>query len=226
MPIPHTITPLGDCALMIGMSPTEGTSVRNVIASLTDAIRRRQHQAISGLVPAIHSVAVHYDPARVTFDALASEIDRLLRELVVVSAARRDAITIPVCYGGEYGPDLDAVAAVHGCTADDIVAAHSAGEYTVAMIGFLPGFPYLEGLTPSLHTPRRSEPRTAVPAGSVGIGGSSTGVYPFVSPGGWHLIGRTPRTLFDPLRTPPALLQPGDIVRFSAITAAEWRRHG
>jgi inhibitor of KinA len=130
---------------------------------------------------------------------------------------------IPVCYGGEFGPDLNDVAAAHATTADTIIATHTEGLYTVAMIGFLPGFPYLEGLPPSLHTPRRATPRTAVPAGSVGIGGSSTGVYPFASPGGWQIIGRTPRALFSPTREPPALLQAGDRVRFTPITATAMR---
>ena len=135
-------------------------------------------------------------------------------------------IAIPVCYGGEFGPDLDDVARAHETTADAIVAEHTSRDYVVAMIGFLPGFPYLEGLGEALHTPRRDTPRTNVPAGSVGIGGASTGIYPFASPGGWHVIGRTPRTLFDPQRTPASLLAAGDRVRFMQISPSEWREHG
>lgn len=134
-------------------------------------------------------------------------------------APREDArvVEIPVCYGGEHGPDLEAVAVHAGLSPDAAVARHAAGDYTVAMLGFAPGFPYLLGLDPALHAPRRADPRTRVPAGSVAIGGAQTGVYPRELPGGWNLIGRTPLSLFDPRREPPALLAPGDRVRFCAI---------
>lgn len=133
-------------------------------------------------------------------------------------------IVIPVCYGDEFGPDLLEVAAHAGITHHEVVARHTATEYTVAMLGFAPGFPYLLGLDPALHVPRRANPRTRVPAGSVAIGGAQTGIYPRELPGGWHLIGRTPLTLFDPDRKPPCLLAPGDRVRFRAINADEFAR--
>jgi allophanate hydrolase subunit 1 len=131
-------------------------------------------------------------------------------------------VEIPVCYGGEHGPDLDAVAAHAGLSRDEVVARHAGAGYTVAMLGFAPGFPYLLGLDPALHVPRRANPRTRVPSGSVAIGGAQTGIYPRELPGGWHLIGRTPRALFDPARNPPCLLAPGDRVRFRTITADEF----
>lgn len=123
-------------------------------------------------------------------------------------------IEIPVHYGGEYGEDLFDVAKFHQTTPDEIIRRHTATTYTVFMMGFQPGFPYLGGLPENLHTPRRDVPRTRVPAGSVGIGGSQTGVYPFTSPGGWQLLGRTEMPLFDLTQTPPVLLQAGDNVRF------------
>lgn len=133
-------------------------------------------------------------------------------------------IEIPVCYGGDCGPDLAAVAEHAGTDPDGIVARHTARTYTVAMLGFAPGFPYLLGLDPTLHVPRRATPRTRVPAGSVAIGGAQTGIYPRELPGGWNLIGRTPLTLFDPGREPPCLLGPGDRVRFRAIDAEAFGR--
>ncbi|HEX5353991.1 MAG TPA: 5-oxoprolinase subunit PxpB [Rhodanobacteraceae bacterium] len=133
-------------------------------------------------------------------------------------------VVIPVCYGGEYGPDLDAIAAHARLAPDDIVARHGASDYTVAMLGFAPGFPYLLGLDPVLHMPRRANPRTRVPAGSVAIGGAQTGIYPRELPGGWHLIGRTPLALFTPRREPPCVLAPGDRVCFRAIDADEFTR--
>ena len=133
-------------------------------------------------------------------------------------------VEIPVCYGSEYGLDLDAVAEHAGLPRDDVIARHAAAEYTVAMLGFAPGFPYLLGLDPALWVPRRATPRTRVPAGSVAIGGAQTGIYPRELPGGWHLIGRTPMALFDPARDSPCLLAPGDRVRFGVIDASEFAR--
>jgi len=123
-------------------------------------------------------------------------------------------IAIPVVYGGDSGPDLAEVARHSGLTPQQVVEAHAAGRYTVYFIGFQPGFPYLAGLDERLHTPRRAEPRLVVPAGSVGIGGSQTGVYPLAAPGGWQLIGRTDIALFTPQQQPPTFLRPGDRVRF------------
>ena len=133
-----------------------------------------------------------------------------------------DFIEIPVCYGGDHGPDLDALAAYTKLDARDVVARHARAEYRVAMLGFMPGFPYLLGLDEALHAPRRASPRTRVPAGSVAIGGAQTGIYPREQPGGWQLIGRTPLTLFDAARPQPALLRPGQRVRFRAIEAGEF----
>jgi KipI family sensor histidine kinase inhibitor len=129
-------------------------------------------------------------------------------------------VEIPVCYGGDFGPDLDALADHARLGAEEVVERHAGAMYTVAMLGFAPGFPYLFGLDPALHMPRRASPRTRVPAGSVAIGGAQTGIYPSELPGGWQLIGRTPLVLFDADRDPPSLLMPGDRVRFVAIDAA------
>ena len=137
------------------------------------------------------------------------------------ATAVRD-IEIPVVYGGEDGPDLDAAAAELGLSPQTLIERHSAGRYTVAMIGFAPGFPYLSGLDPALALPRLATPRTRVAAGSVAIGGAQTGIYPRDSPGGWRILGRTPLTLFDPQRDPPTALLPGDRVRFVAIDAAQF----
>jgi len=123
-------------------------------------------------------------------------------------------IEIPVVYGGSAGPDLPEVAERAGLTPPQVVELHSSADYIVYFIGFQPGFPYLGGLDTRLHTPRRAEPRVVVPAGSVGIGGSQTGIYPLAAPGGWQLIGHTPLSLFDPQQQPPTLMRPGDRVRF------------
>jgi len=129
--------------------------------------------------------------------------------------ARR--VEIPVCYGGEWGPDLDFVARHAGLTTAEVIRRHAAAEYTVYMMGFLPGFPYLGGLDVSIAAPRLETPRRRVPAGSVGIAGEQTGIYPLASPGGWRLIGRTEVALFDLTARPPCLLAPGDQVQFIPI---------
>ena len=221
---PHSLIPLGDRALTIDLPPVDGVaSSRDLIRCLDARLRDETPPGVTALVPAIRTLTVHYDPVATTLDALQRAIRATLAQLEIGAEPDVPTIVIPVCYGGEYGPDLDEVAAAHHTSADAIIAAHAAGEYTVVMIGFLPGFPYLEGLVESLHTPRRPAPRTAVPAGSIGIGGSSTGVYPFTSPGGWHLIGRTPRALFSPRHDPPSLLRAGDRVTFQPISPTEFR---
>ena len=129
-------------------------------------------------------------------------------------------VTIPVCYGGDYGPDLAFVAQHAGLSEREVIRRHTAPKYRIYMLGFLPGFPYLGGLDPALFTPRLQNPRTAIPAGSVGIGGQQTGIYPVASPGGWQLIGRTPLKLFDPDR--PLRYAAGDRIRFAAITPQQF----
>jgi KipI family sensor histidine kinase inhibitor len=186
--------------------------------------------ALPGLIeiaPAYASLLLRFDP-----DAYAGGADSFRRAVESALAAMPERtgpdalstrkVEIPVCYGGAHGPDLEEVARHAGLDAQQVIARHTAREYTVAMLGFAPGFPYLLGMDRVLHTPRRVTPRTRVPAGSVAIGGAQTGIYPRELPGGWMLIGRTPLTLFDPQRDPPCLLAPGDRVRFRAMDAGEF----
>lgn len=228
------IHPLGDRALTVtlGAHIDEATHRR-----VRAACARLDALAIPGvieLVGAFASVTVHYDPARVrALDAreaalapharLARLLEAALADLDDVAPPPARLVELPVCYGGELGPDLDEVARVHDVAVEEIVRLHAGGDYLVHMIGFAPGFPYLGGLVPELATPRRATPRTHVRAGSVGIGGSQTGVYPIDSPGGWNIIGRTPLRLFDPAREPPTMLSAGDRLRFRAITLEEFR---
>ena len=165
------------------------------------------------IVPGMNNLSVIFDPER---HAGAHLLQRLRHDWDASAAAdfapRR--IAIPVQYGGAAGPDLAVVATHCGLSEAEVIDAHSGADYLVYFLGFQPGFAYLGGLPPQLATPRRSEPRLAVPAGSVGIGGPQTGIYPAASPGGWQLIGHSSLVLFDPEQTPPSLLQPGDLVRF------------
>ena len=216
------ISPLGDAALLIELG---GGIDHATLARVTAAIAVIEGAGIAGVsdvVAGYTSVAVHYDPVAVMRGAAGSASATMRAALEAAlhdvrgqqSAAAPRIVEIPVRYGGPDGPDLDDLAALHGFTVAEVVSMHAAATYTVHMIGFVPGFPYLGGLDPRLATPRRATPRTVVPSGSVGIGGAQTGVYPMDSPGGWHLIGRTPLRLFDVDRAEPALLHLGDCVRF------------
>ena len=138
--------------------------------------------------------------------------------------AKSRTVEIPICYGGDFGPDLGVVAAQAKISPEDVIKRHSRAEYFVHLVGFAPGFAYLGGLPKELATPRRATPRTQVPAGALGIGGAQTGIYPMVTPGGWNLIGRTPLRMFRPEQNPPTLLLAGDRVKFRAISRAEFAK--
>ncbi|MCL6593299.1 MAG: 5-oxoprolinase subunit PxpB [Alicyclobacillus sp.] len=184
-----------------------------------------QRQPLSGqveVVPALVSLAVYVDARTVDVAATAAELRERLPLVPHIPMPAPKTVEIPVCYGGAYGPDLAEVAAYHGLAEEAVIHLHSTADYTVRMLGFAPGFPYLGGMPPRLATPRRATPRVQLPAGSVAIGGAQTGIYPFPSPGGWHVIGRTPLRLFTPTADPPALLQAGDHVRFVPISAADF----
>jgi KipI family sensor histidine kinase inhibitor len=211
----------GDAALELrcadAISPAASARVHAAMAALQAA----RLPAIEELVPGYVSLTVLLRdlPRRER-----SEAEAAVRAVVAAvheggPQLRTRQVTIPVAYGGEAGPDLADVAARTGLSMDEVIARHAAPTYRVAFIGFLPGFPYLMGLDPALHLPRRATPRTHVPAGAVAIGGAQTGIYPVASPGGWHLLGRTAIKLFDPAATAPTLLRAGDRVRFRPVDA-------
>jgi inhibitor of KinA len=154
--------------------------------------------------------------------ALETEVRKRFNLTAHPPHTRGREVDLPVCYGGEFGPDLEELARFHGLTNQQLIDLHTEPAYSVYMLGFAPGFPYLAGLHRQLHTPRRSSPRAQVPAGSVGIGGAQTGVYPLATPGGWNIIGRTPLALFRPDDDVPSLLRPGDRLRFRPVGAAEF----
>jgi inhibitor of KinA len=224
-------TPLGDRAVTITVGDSIDEATHRRVRATSRALADGSLAAVTDIVPAFASVTVHYDPARVRGDATLSVYTRIVAQLrAALDGIRVEdlpaprLVEIPVCYGGEMGPDLDDVATLHGLTTDEIVRIHAEGDYLVYMVGFMPGFAYLGGLSDRIATPRRSSPRTAVPAGMVGIGGQQTGVYPMESPGGWNLIGKTPLVIFDITRDEPTLLATGDRVRFVPITPGEYRR--
>jgi len=206
---------LGDAALLCELPAPATLAAQQKIWALAD--EARQWPGVTEVLPGMNNLSLIYEPGRVDSEELEARVAAIWPRLAANAIVGRH-IEIPVYYGGEGGPDLGDVARHTGLTPAEVVRQHSAAEYIVYLLGFLPGFAFLGGLAPALATPRRTEPRTAVPAGSVGIGGEQTGVYPLVSPGGWQLIGRTSVRLFDPQAAEPTLLRPGDRVRF----VAEW----
>lgn len=202
---------LGERAVVLELEPPISLASQQRIWGLNQ--RLQAVDSVQEVIPGMNNITlILRDPQQSALDA----IERLQRwwEESEVQIPESRQVAIPVIYGGESGPDLAVVAEHAGLSIRQVVELHSSTEYVVYFIGFQPGFPYLGGLDPRLHIPRRAEPRVTVPAGSVGIGGSQTGVYPLASPGGWQLIGQTPVALFDPLQQPPTLLRPGDAVRF------------
>ena len=182
-----------------------------MVHRLHAALRELDPPGVVELVPAYRTVLIVDDPGQAeALDELADRLPGL--ELPPAEAVAGETVEIPVRYDGE---DLPEVAGLTGLAPDEVVRRHTAPEYTVAFLGFSPGFPYLVGLDPALEVPRRDTPRTSIPAGSVGLAGNQTGIYPTATPGGWQLIGRTEVTLFDPARDPPALLAPGTRLRFT-----------
>jgi KipI family sensor histidine kinase inhibitor len=186
---------------------------------LAARIRARQARGVRDVAPGYCTVGVHFDPLQTDLAALehAIEVEYSTIESIDV-IADRSVIEIPVHYGGDGGPDLAAVAQFAGCSEQDVIARHSGRTYRVYMLGFVPGFSYMGRVDSSIAAPRHRVPRERVPAGSVGIAGGQTGVYPVDSPGGWQLIGHTDTVMFDANRERPSLLAPGDLVRFVVVT--------
>ena len=209
-----TIHPYGDSAVIVYLGSQLDRSVNQQVHALAVRVMRARLPGICEVVPGYVSLVIHFDPLQTSLPAVIDGV----RDLHTSSGqqplppARR--VEIPVRYGGEWGPDLDFVARHAGLTTAEVIRRHAAAEYSVYMMGFLPGFPYLGGLDVSIAAPRLETPRRRVPAGSVGIAGEQTGIYPLASPGGWRLIGRTEVALFDLTARPPCLLAPGDQVQF------------
>jgi inhibitor of KinA len=216
--------PAGDAALTVEVGEGISPLVNRRVHALDRALRQNPPPGLIDLVPAYRSLLVLFDPLVLPVDVLRDRITRLVAGLPDEAEAPRRVVEIPTCYGGGYGPDLAFVAAHAGLAEAEVIAIHAGTDYLVYMMGFSPGFTYLGGLSERIATPRLGTPRTAIPAGSVGIAQRQTGIYPVESPGGWQLIGRTPIRMFDPSRTPPTRVEPGDLVRFVPIDEATYRQ--
>ena len=215
------IETLSEDALLLRFGGAIDATINARVHAAAARLRANALPGITEIAPAYASLMLRFNPRACAPEQMLAGVREALRDLSGVAAIGRE-VEIPVCYGGTHGPDLDEVAQHASLDVRAAIEHHAARAYTVAMLGFAPGFPYLLGLDGVLHTPRRATPRTRVPAGSVAIGGAQTGIYPRELPGGWMLIGRTPLALFDPQRDPPCLLAAGDRVRFRAIDAGEF----
>ncbi|WP_447977114.1 5-oxoprolinase subunit PxpB [Candidatus Nitrospira bockiana] len=222
-PFPRLSTS-GDCAFRIAFGEGLDPAVNEQAVAYARQLRRLRWHGVGDVVPAFNCVTVYYDPLAVSASSLSKRLLHVAQAIDVRSCPGSRLVTIPVAYGEEFGPDLEAVARHAGCSPDQVVALHASAHYRVYMLGFSPGFPYLASVPEAIAIPRLSTPRTCVPAGSVGIAGIQTGIYPQASPGGWRLIGRTPMRLFDVSRSSPCLLRPGDRVRFRPISRRDYER--
>lgn len=223
--IPNTqfrILVLGDSALTIELGNEIDPEINARVLAFAKNIVEQHWHGIYDVVPTYRSVTVHFDPLRCDSAELAKKLKRLPRPELGQVTPQGTLHVIPVLYGGEWGPDLNNVAAFAGLRSDDVIALHTSIPYRVYMLGFSPGFPYL-GLVPEqLAIPRHATPRTQVPTGSVGIAERQTGIYPTALPGGWQLIGRTPTAIYRKNHIDPFLLKPGDLVQFKSIDHTEF----
>jgi inhibitor of KinA len=218
---------LADRALVVelgdAISPPLLAQVSALDAAVRGEVEAERLEGVVETVPSYRSLAILYDPLRTTRAALEQRIAPLLAAPATSRQVQARTWRLPVLYGGEHGPDLEHVARACGLAPADVVALHAGTTYDVYVLGFLPGFAYMGQLPETIRLPRRPEPRTRVAAGSVAVAGEQTAVYPWESPGGWHLLGRCPVPLFDPRRSPPALLAPADRVRFEPVLEDRFR---
>jgi KipI family sensor histidine kinase inhibitor len=219
----YHLEPLGDQAILIQLAPGEPLHAVQQVQTLQERLTTLAQQQHWELVPGLESLTIFYDARREDYEQIAKQIQALITHCDTTNmVATSRTLTIPVCYDSEFGIDLSAIAQHSSLAIDRVIELHTTTDFTVGMIGFLPGFPYLLGLPVELHLPRRASPRTVVPAGSVAIAIDQCGIYPQTSPGGWHIIGRTPMRLFDVTQSLPSLLQSGDRVRFQQISRSEY----
>jgi inhibitor of KinA len=214
----------GDSALVVEFEERIDPAVNARVVALADRLRVEPVAGVRDVVPAFRSVAVYFDPLRTSYDALVARLEQEAAARDLPVRPQLDAIRVPVCYGGEFGPDLADVARFAGMTESAVVDLHTAPTYFVFMLGFAPGMAYLGVVDGRIAAPRRETPRVRVPQGSVGIAGEQTGIYPVDTPGGWQIIGRTPLRPFDLTRAAPFLMTAGDRVSFFAVDRAEFDR--
>lgn len=225
------IKPLGDSALIVQLGEGINPTLHKQVKSLSEILSRIPFKGIIEFVPAYNNITVYYNPFLVhnsqpgstsAYHKVASHIKKLAQQIILDKDTDTRIVTIPVCYGGKFGPDLENVATLHKLSKEEVIDIHTSSECLVYMLGFAPGFPFMGGMDERIASPRRETPRLSIPRGSVGIAGKQTGIYSLETPGGWQIIGRTPLDLFLPKESPPTLLQAGDQIRFVSISPEEY----
>ncbi len=214
----------GDSSILIEFGKEINPEINGKITSLVQLMKEQHIEGVVDMIPAFCTLLVNYDPRVITYEEIRDRMEKLLKIETRASESRRRVYEIPVCYGGEYGPDIENIAEHAGLSVEEVIRIHSSRDYLIYMLGFLPGFCYLGGLDERIHTPRLANPRIKINAGSVGIGGSQTGIYPLDSPGGWQLMGMTPVKTYDPEREIPILVEAGDYIRFVPVDESEYKR--
>ena len=213
-----------DSSVLVEFGEVVAPEIRAHVLGLFHALQRLADARIRNVHPGYVSLLMEFDPLAMTHPEAAAMVETLATGGAPFPAASGRTVEIPVCYDSDFGPDLEDVATHTGMTVSEVVRVHSGADYQVAFLGFTAGFAYLDGMPKTLSAPRLATPRRAVPAGSVGIAGGQTGIYPAETPGGWRLIGRTPLRMFDPKASQPTLLLPGDHVHFVSISRTECER--
>lgn len=219
-----SILTAGDSSLLIQFGNEISPEINQRIKATVQLMREQHIEGVLDVIPAFCSLLINYDPRVISYSEITKRMRKLLKVETKAGYEKKKVFEIPVCYGGKYGPDLAYIAEHAGMTEEEVIALHSSKDYLIYMLGFLPGFCYLGGLDERLHTPRLATPRIKIDAGSVGIGGSQTGIYPMDSPGGWQLMGMTPVKTYDPEREVPILVEAGDYIRFVPVDEEEYLR--
>ena len=212
------ILTVGDSSVLIEFGKEISPEINARIATMIKLMKVQQIEGIVDMIPSFCALLINYDSRVISYSDLNKRLENVLKLDAKAEVAAAEVFEIPVCYGGKFGPDMANLVEHSGLSEKEIIEIHSGSDYLIYMLGFLPGFPYLGGLDERIHIPRLANPRIKIPAGSVGIGGAQTGIYPLDSPGGWQLLGQTPVKTYDPEREVPILFEAGDYIRFVPVS--------
>lgn len=216
--------PAGESCLFVEFADEIDRKANDTVTRLKNHLEKQRSVKLRECLPTYRSLSIYFDPLTVMMETVIATVRKSLSEAAGNSEQRNVIISVPVCYGGDYGQDLENVARNAGISVDEVITRHTNNICHCYMIGFIPGFAYLGGMDETIAAPRLSNPRAVIPGGSVGIAGKQTGIYPLDSPGGWQLIGRTPLRLFTPEAERPTLIQAGYGVKFNSVTEAEYKK--